>query len=220
MIELLGGEFMMGYDNTEMPDKHPDEIPYHRVKVNPFLIGKYEVSQEQWRLVMGDNPSYFNKCGEDCPVENISFVSVERFIKALNQQTGKHFRLPTEAEWEYACRSGGKIQEYCGGNDPDAVAWYADNADEKPYNKGKKQANELGLCDLSGNVWEWTCSVYTEHYDNISEINCADREARKDRVIRGGSWLNERVEVRSGNRSKYPINRLSHIIGIRLAHDI
>ena len=109
---------------------------------------------------MGSNPSQFEGCGGDCPVENVSFNDAQAYIAKLNQQTGLHYRLPSEAEWEYACR-GGKQQTYCGSDEVDAVAWYTGNSGNQTHPVGKKQPNGFGLFDMSGNVWEWTCSAYS-----------------------------------------------------------
>ena len=219
MISLPGGEFVMGSDKNISPDAKDDESPSQPLKIRPFLLGKYEVTQEQWRSIMGDNPSVFSQCGDDCPVDNVSLLSVKRFIETLNDLKKMNYRLPTEAEWEYACRSGGKEQEYCGGNDADAIAWYTGNSSGHPFHRGQKQANALGLCDLSGNVWEWTCSLYTERYDG-HEMECVDGERKVNLAIRGGAWATDREALRSGNRGQFPSNITRSFLGFRLAHDI
>ncbi len=138
-----------------------------------FAMGKYEVTQGQWRAVMGNNPSYFQNCGDNCPVETVSWNDVKDFIQRLNSKTGKQYRLPTNAEWEYACRAG-KQQEYCGSDNADSVAWYARNSGGVTHSVGLKQANAYGLYDTSGNVQEWVEDCYNG--------NCASR------ALRGGSW--------------------------------
>ena len=179
-------------------------------------MGKYEVTQAQYQAVMGSNPSNFKNCGGDCPVEQVSFNDVQYYINKLNQQTGKHFRLPTEAEWEYACR-GGKQQTYCGSDTVDDVAWYGDNSGNTTHTVGKKQGNGFGLYDLSGNVWEWTCSADAESY-NGNEKSCAN-DYTAIRVIRGGAWLYNPDSLRSAYRLRfYPVYR-NYDLGFRLAQD-
>ena len=145
-----------------------DEKPVHRVCLTQdYYLGKYEVTQAQWQQVMGNNPAYYK--GSNKPVENVVWDDVQDFIRKLNQQTGLHYRLPTEAEWEYACRSGGEDQKYCGGNNANSVAWYDDRSGSGPRPVGQKQANGLGLYDISGNVWEWVQDRYDgDYYSNSS----------------------------------------------------
>ena len=211
LVALPGGEFMMGSDNGDHNEK-----PIHKVSVKPFKMGKYEVTQAQYQAVMGSNPSNFKNCGGDCPVEQVSFNDVQYYINKLNQQTGKHFRLPTEAEWEYACR-GGKQQTSCGSDTVDDVAWYGDNSGNTTHTVGKKQGNGFGLYDLSGNVWEWTCSADAESY-NGNEKSCAN-DYTAIRVIRGGAWLYNPDSLRSAYRLRfYPVYR-NYDLGFRLAQD-
>ncbi len=153
-----------------------------------YEIGKYEVTQAEWRSVMGNNPSKFGGCGDNCPVEKVSWDDAQAFIQKLNAQTGKLYRLPTEAEWEYACY-GGTQSELCGGNDADAVAWIDSNAKEQTHSVGQKQANGYGLYDMSGNVMEWT--------DDCWEGNCTQR------VVRGGSWNSDARSVSASYRIRF-----------------
>ena len=158
-----------------------------KVCLDAFRIGKYEVTQGQYNRIMGSNPSSFSSCGDDCPVENVSWNDTQSFISKLNSQTGKHYRLPSEAEWQYACTSGGKREEYCGGNNIDTVAWYSSNSGSKTHPVGQKQPNGLGIYDMSGNVWEWVQDWYGSNYPS-SGSNPTGASTGSDRVFRGGSW--------------------------------
>ena len=197
-VFVKGGCYEMG---DTFGDGDSDEKPGHTVCVDDFYIGKYEVTQGQWKKIMKNNPAYFKSCGDNCPVEKVSWNDVQEFIRKLNNQTGKNFRLPTEAEWEYAARSGGKKEKYSGGNDVDAVAWYGYNSGYKTTPVGQKQANGLGIYDMSGNVWEWCSDWYDKNYYGSSPRNNPQGPSSGSyRVRRGGSWRNVPVRVRSANR--------------------
>ncbi len=170
-----------------------------------YEIGKYEVTQAEWFSVMGNNPSKFKDCGDTCPVEKVSWDDTQDFLQKLNAKTGKQYRLPTEAEWAYACY-GGSQSEYCGGNDVDAVAWTNSKGNEQTHPVGQKQANGYGLYDMSGNVMEWT--------NDCREGNCAQR------VFRGGSWLNEPRGVRVSYRIMFNTTIRNGSGGFRLARTI
>ena len=213
---IPGGCFQMGDRFGEGSD---DEKPPHEVCVEDFRLGKYEVTQWQWQQVMGENPSQYQYCGGDCPVEMVSFVQVQAFIAELNRQTGRHYRLPTEAEWEYACRSGGKDQRYCGGSDVDALAWYGYNSGDKTHAVGGKAANGLGLYDMTGNVDEWTCSEYEEKYAGGEKKCSGNNDTTGLRVARGGSWIPVPADVRSAGRSGFYPTGSSQAQGFRLAQD-
>ena len=195
MVFVEGGTYMMGYDpKRDGEDKYMDPSkPLHQVQVNDFYIGKYEVTQAQWRNVMGENPSYFKDC-DKCPVEQVSWNEVQDFIKKLNQQTGGNYRLPTEAEWEFAARGGNlsKGYRYAGSNTIDEVAWYKDNAENRTHNVGYKRPNELGVYDMSGNVWEWCEDDWHGDFRSAPSDGSAwmDESNRNPfHVLRGGSWV-------------------------------
>ena len=186
--------------------------PVHEVCLSAYLIGKYEVTQGQWRKVMGNNPSEFSACGDDCPVERVSWDDVQEFIQRLNHRTGKSYRLPTEAEWEYAARSGGKNELYSGGDNADAVAWWYDNAGKRTHPVGQKQPNGLGLYDMSGNVWEWVSDFH-----DYGKSPRSGPSVRFDRVFRGGSWSNLTMQVEASYRIDYSRGNRRNYLGFRLA---
>lgn len=189
MIRVEGGSFMMGspYSDTDALD---DEKPQHRVTLSDYYIGETQVTQALWKAVMGDNPSRSGKgmYADTCPVETVSWEDCQEFIKQLNKKTGKTFRLPTEAEWEYAARGGRNSQgfKYAGSNDIDKVAW-CDHECCRTRPVKKKSANELGLFDMSGNVWEW-CQDWKGDYNGSAQTNPSGPSSGSYRVLRGGSW--------------------------------
>jgi formylglycine-generating enzyme len=190
MVLIHGGIFTMGCTGEQGSDCGSDEKPAHIVTLNSYYLSKYEVTQAQWRAVMGSNHSYFSNC-DNCPVERVSWDDIQGFIKKLNQQSGKIYRLPTEAEWEFAARGGNKSRgyQYSGSNDIDSVAWYNGNSGRKTHPVGQKQSNELGLYDMSGNVWEWCSDKYGEdYYSSSPSTNPRGPSNGENRVIRGGSW--------------------------------
>jgi len=193
MIAVKGGTFKMGC-TSEQSDCDDDEKPIHSVTVDDFYIGKYEVTQAQWKAIMGSNPSHFDDCGSNCPVENVSWKDVQEFIEKLNQKTGKNYRLPTEAGWEYAARGGGKSKgyKYAGSNSIGSIAWYDGNSGNKTHPVGQKQANELGIYDMSGNVWEWCSDWYdSDYYSSSPRNNPAGPSSGSYRVLRGGGWWSD-----------------------------
>ena len=216
MIRVEGGTFMMGATSEQKEDAGIDEKPVHQVTLSSFSIGKYEVTQEEWEAVMGNNPSKFK--GVRLSVEQVSWNDCQTFIRKLNQMTGKQFRLPTEAEWEYAARGGSKSRgyKYAGGNVIGSVAWYDDNSGSKTHEVGKKQPNELGLYDMGGNVWEW-CQDWYGSYSSSSQTNPKGPSSGSSRVYRGGSWLfNARYCRVSDRYNGTPVDRYSNL-GLRLA---
>ena len=167
-----------------------NEQPVHAVNLSSFLIGKYEVTQKQWFAIVGKNPSGKKNC-EECPVEQVSWDNIQLFLQKLNAQTGKNYRLPTEAEWEFAARGGVKSKgfEFSGSNNIDSVGWYFNNSAKEATVVGKKRANELGIYDMSGNVWEWTSDWFGE-YKNSEAVNPEGAFSGNWKVVRGGAWNN------------------------------
>jgi len=170
-----------------------------------YELGKYEVTQAEWKAVMGSNPSHFTACGDTCPVEKVSWDDIQIFLQKLNAKSGRQYRLPSEAEWEYACY-GGSQTEYCGSNSVDAVAWYKDNSNSTTHPAGQKQANGYGLYDMSGNVWEWQSDCW--------EGDCAKR------VVRGGSWDVTASGARAALRGGYGSALRDYDFGFRLARTL
>ena len=190
MVRVNGGRFTMGCQRGRDRKCEDDEKPAHRVRVRSFEIGKYEVTQALWEAVMGDNPSIFTGCAQ-CPVENVSWDDVQVFLRKLNGLTGARYRLPTEAEWEYAARGGRQSRDYqyAGGNDAGSVGWYGVNSGERTHPVGGKRANELGLHDMSGNVFEWVQDCWNDDYRGTPDDGRAwERGDCGRRVMRGGSW--------------------------------
>jgi len=214
MVTVQGGTFAMGGNENK------NEMPIHNVTLSSFKIAKYETTVAQWQKVMGSNPSPHKGC-MDCPVTGVSWDNVQTFIKKLNTLSGKNYRLPTEAEWEYAARGGTKSKkfDYAGSNDVNAVAWTFDNSGSKPHPVGQKKANELGLYDMSGNVLEWCNDWVDENYYGKSlgvDLNGAAR--RPERVIRGGSFGGEPATTRLAYRTRDKIGYRA--IGFRLASSL
>jgi formylglycine-generating enzyme len=217
LILVKGGCFEMG----DVPrGRDTDRGPAHNVCVSNFYMGKYEVTQKQWVTVMGNNPSFF-KTGDNYPVEHISFVDAQVFLNRLKELTGKPYRLPTEAEWEYAARGGGKRAQYAGAindHDIDKYVWYKPNAGHKTHPVGKKMPNELGLYDMSGNVWEYVSDWYDPDYYRVSpRDNPRGPDKGSQRVLRGGSWFSDKGYVHVANRGRAgEVARYSGICGFRL----
>lgn len=216
MVHVDGGTFMMGATSEQGSDAYEDEKPAHQVTLSSFSICKYEVTQEEWEAVMGKNPSEFK--GAKLPVEIVSWDDCQEFIRRLNELTGKQFRLPTEAEWEYAARGGSKSRgyKYAGGNDLGSVAWYCNNSGGKTHEVGQKQPNELGLYDMGGNVWEW-CQDWGGSYSSSSQTNPTGPSSGSDRVCRGGGWFYDERTCRVSSRFKNTPSISFHSLGFRLA---
>ena len=218
MVLVKGGEFMMGDDNGLGNEK-----PAHKVVVSDFYIGKYEVTQKEWIDIMGTNPSYFKGC-DNCPVEYVSWDDVQEFLKKLNQKIGKTYRLPTEAEWEYACRAGTTTPFNTGNNLTTSQANYNGNINnpkgeyrEKTMPVGSFAPNALGLCDMHGNVWEWCGDWYDEkYYISSPHDNPKGPSTGSNRVVRGGGWSFNAQDCRSAYRFSSSLGRRNDSLGFRL----
>ncbi|MDR0894031.1 MAG: formylglycine-generating enzyme family protein [Prevotellaceae bacterium] len=211
MVPVEGGTFRMGSTNG-----FPDELPVHEVTLDSFNIGKYPVTQAQWRRIMGGNENEENK--ENHPVVFVSWDSAREFCDRLNAITGKKYRLPTEAEWEYAARGGKKSKgyRYSGSNDIKEVGWYGENSNFSIHPVGEKEANELGIHDMSGNVWEW-CNDWHGPYPDTPQTNPKGPSGGSTRVIRGGSWDFDARSCRVSSRDyDAPGDRIDDV-GFRLA---
>ena len=216
MVAVDGGTFTMGATNEQGSDANDDEKPVHPVTLSPFYIGQTEVTQALWEAVMGSNPSY--STGTNKPVEKVSWNDCQDFLRKLNEITGENFKLPTEAQWEYAARGGNRSQgyKYSGSNTPNSVAWYGDNSGHATHDVGTLQGNELGIYDMSGNVSEW-CEDWDSDYSSNSQTDPTGPSAGTFRVYRGGAYPSFvsvcRVSFRGGMKPIFPDNT----IGLRLA---
>lgn len=241
-VWVPGGCFEMGCGDWS--DNCSDsEKPVHKVCVNGFWMARHEVTQGQWERLMGHNPSEFKGCGSLCPVEKVSWNEALEFASRLTRKTGYTFRLPTEAEWEYACRSGGKKQEYAGGGTLDAAAWYRSNAKGGPHTVGRKRPNGLGIYDMSGNVWEWCLDVSDKHAysrakgtlgnpvfigrqyadiygDGYNNILRTLKDASGYRIVRGGSWGNVAYRLRCSARIRGKPGSRRDWLGFRLVREL
>lgn len=215
MVEIPAGSFQMG-SNADATSK-----PIHRVSLKSFAMGKTEVTQVQWKAIMGNNPSKFQDCGDNCPVEQVSWDDAKVYIQRLNAKTGKQYRLPSESEWEYACRAGGK-HKYCGSDTIDAVAWYKENSDGVSHRVAGKQANAFALYDMEGNVLEWVEDCVNGSYNGAPSDGSAWVSGYcSNRIVRGSSRVNPATSpgvdergMRAGQTRNY------NNVGFRLAMTI
>lgn len=219
MIFVQGGTFWMGADPERDEDTFGDEVPLHLVNVPNFYLAQHQVNQNLWQALMDDNPAYFT--GMNHPIETVSWDDAQGFIQKLNTLTGHSFRLPSEAEWEYAARGGqyGLGCRYAGSNRLKEVGWYGENSHEESKKTSQKYPNELGLYDMSGNVWEWCEDDWHRNYEGAPQDGSAwiDAERGSYRVYRGGAWSNNSQSCRSAYRYYWtPVDRYSHL-GFRLA---
>ena len=207
MVKVEGSTFTMGATPEQGNDAYEYERPAHQVTLSDYYIGRYEVTQKEWQAVMGDNPSKFY--GDNLPVENVSWNDCQDFINKLNQLTGLKFRLPTEAQWEYAARGGkqSKGYKYSGSDKIRDVAWYYGNSGIKTHKVGTKHPNELGIYDMSGNVWEWCGDCYYS-YSSSAQTNPTGPSSGSARVLRGGGWYSYARGCRVSNRGRnFPSSR-------------
>lgn len=217
MVFVEGGSFTMGATAEQGRDADDYEKPAHQVTLSSYYIHKYEVTQALWLAVMGSNPSHFT--GDlSRPVEMVTWNDCQEFIDKLNKMTGKHFRLPTEAEWEYAARGGNRSKnyKYSGSDNLGSVAWYIDNSGSTTHPVGQKSPNELGLYDMSGNVWEW-CQDWKYKYSNRSETNPTVAPTGNSRTGRGGCWNDNVKDCRVSSRSSNTLTYTYSHGGLRLA---
>ena len=219
MVFIKGGCFQMG---DSFGDGYAGERPVHEVCVNDFYIGEAEVTQGEWKVFMAENSSV-NKWGDNYPVDSVDWEDVQEFIKRLNAKSGKRYRLPTEAEWEYAARSGGRKDKFAGTNDESVLeeyAWYYKNSDNETHPVKQKKPNALGLYDMSGNVWEWASDLYDGSYYEISpKDNPKGPDNGMYHMLRGGSWYSEAKNVRTTDRywTKVGGGGTDTLYGFRLA---
>ena len=221
MIYVSGGTFTMGA-TSEMLESYSDrygngidEKPTHQVTLSSYYIGETEVTQALWKAVMGRNPSYFK--GDDLPVERVSWNDCQTFIRRLNALTGKNFRLPTEAEWEFAARGGNQSHhtKYSGSSSIDDVAWYWDNSGRNTHPVKTKQPNELGIYDMTGNVEEW-CQDRYGRYSSYAQTNPTGASSGSRRVLRGCNWYGYPWGCRSSYRSNCTPGNSCNGLGLRL----
>ncbi len=219
MVAIPGGSFEMGSN-----DGGADENPIHSVSIKSFELGKYEVTQGQWKAAMGSNPSKFTECGDSCPVEQVSWDDIQEYIKKLNAKSGQQYRLPSEAEWEYAARAGSSGKWSFGSDEGQLgeYGWYSDNSASKTHPVGQKKPNAFGVYDLHGNVWEWVQDCWHENYNGSPSDgrawtrSCSDT----DRVFRGGGWYYGPANVRSADRVRGLSNGRVSDGGFRLARTL
>lgn len=192
------------------------EYPVHEVCVDSFYIGKTEVTQGQWTKVMKENPSTI-KLGDDYPAETLSRNDASQFMKKMADKSDKDYRLPTEAEWEFACRSGGKDEKFCGGDNVKEVAWFDKNSDKKPSPVAQKNPNGLGLYDMSGNVWELCSDIFAKvYYESGPKDNPQGAASGRHYIKRGGSWdINENFQ-RSATRGRGGYDEKHYSTGFRV----
>ncbi len=218
----MGSSFQMGSSSSNNGDY--DETPVHSVNVKSFELGKYEVTQGQWTAVMGSNPSHFKECGDICPVEKVSWNDIKEYIQKLNARSGQQYRLPSEAEWEYAARAGSSGKWSFGSDEGQLgeYGWYEANSGNKTHPVGQKKPNGFGVYDLHGNVWEWVQDCWHGDYKGAPGDGSAWTSSCSvnSRVLRGGSWIDIPTGLRSAVRDgNAPVNR-DFIVGFRLARTL
>ena len=226
MVAVQGGKFDMGSDDDQM-----DRRPAHTVTLKDFSIGKYEITERQWKAVMDSNPSVYTYCN-DCPITNVSWNDIQAFLKKLNEKTGKHYRLPTEAEWEYAARGGAKEimrkdkedklygKKHSGKQLLQTIAWYDGNAKDHVHPVGRKKGNELELHDMTGNVEEWCNDWYGKDYVTKKDVTDPQGpDGGTSKVVRGGSWYSQANETSVTRRAAYLPDTKTMYLGFRVVDD-
>ena len=228
MVVIPAGSFLMGSPPDPLPDPFSDEKPVkigdddekpqHQVQIKSFAIGKYEVTQEQYHALMGVNPSRFK--GRTLPVEQVSWDDAQEFVKKLSVKTGKSYRLPSEAEWEYAARAGSTTDFSFGNGEKQLAeyAWFGQNSGDKTHSVGLKKPNAFGLYDMHGNVWEWTQDCWNKNYSKAPKDGSAWTTGDCSlRVVRGGSWISYPSFLRSAVRNGYSAADRFSSSGFRVA---
>jgi formylglycine-generating enzyme required for sulfatase activity len=218
MVVIPGDSFVMG------SEKNPEEKPLHRVHIRSFLIGRTEVTREEWTAVMGAAPTHFGKCEKQCPVERVSWLEVQTFIQKINVRTGMTYRLPSESEWEYVARSGTKTEWSFGDSELalNEYGWYDHNSARSSHGVGQKKPNTFKVFDMQGNLWEWVSDCWHENYIGAPmnstswDSNCASEQ----RVLRGGSYLDYPNSLRSAKRRFSIPSFQASAVGFRLARDL
>lgn len=218
MVVIPEGSFTMGSNEND------DEKPARSVSVRSFALGKFEVTQGQWKAIMGSNPSYFSQCGDNCPVEQVSWDNIQQYLNKLNQMTGQKYRLASEAEWEYAARAG-SLGKWSFGDDKGALgqhAWFFANSYGRTQPVGQKQANALGLHDMHGNVSEWVQDVWHDNYAGAPTDESAWVTGGEPwrRVLRGGDWLTAPDSLRSAHRFGISPDYWGSRTGFRIARPV
>ena len=222
MVVIPAGSFVMGTpDSTRSApndSSNDKEKPARTIQMKSFSLGKYEVTQAEWVALMGENPSESE--GPNLPVDHVSWEMAQSFVEKLSKLTGKKYRLPSEAEWEYAARAG-TSKEYYDSDEIaslDAYAWFGANSDKEAHPVGQKKPNRFGLYDMHGNVWEWTQDCWNPDYKGAPETQAAWEEGNcESRVNRGGSWFNVARMLRSAFRSRFATTLKSPYFGLRVA---
>jgi formylglycine-generating enzyme required for sulfatase activity len=214
-VYIPAGCFDMGLDDTA----EKDELPVHKVCVKAFMLSRYEITQEQYRKVTTLKPSEF--AGGDLPVEQVSWDDAQLFVREMNRVSGQRFSLPSESQWEYACRAGGQHSTYCGQGFLAQLAWGEGNADYHPHPVGKKKANAWNLYDMSGNVREWVEDCYGDSYSGApADGSPVQRAECPLRVQRGGAWIDNPQAARAANRSGVISAQRNGLTGFRLARTL
>lgn len=219
LIKVEGGTFQMGATNEQSVAANRDEKPAHSITLSDYYLAQIEVTQELWQTIMDKNPSTLK--GSNRPVHNVSWYDCMDFLEELNAVSGKNFRLPTEAEWEYAARGGNRSKnfKFAGSNNVEKVAWNSESASPELYYVKQRQPNELYLFDMCGNVYEWCSDIYGQYSDK-AQRNPKGAEAGENRVLRGGSWQTPRAKCRvSARHNAIPYDRREDY-GLRLAIDV